>query len=305
MNTVEKPILVVMAAGMGSRFGGLKQIADADGKGHALIDYAVADALRAGFGEVVFIIRKDISDDFKESVGKRIENVTKVTYVYQDLSMIPDGETVPSDRVKPWGTTHAIWCAREVLKGRQFLTVNADDFYGEGAYRVAADFFSSENAADVFANIGYEVVGTLSDKGTVSRGICKVKNGELVRIDERKKIKLEDGKGYFTLDDGATFTEIPADAVASMNMWAFNAGFIDDISESFEQRLRTGIKEKPLTFEETLSEAVQNMMERNAAHVKVLPTDEEWMGMTYQEDMPLVRAHLEKLVSAGAYPEFE
>ena len=305
MNTVEKPILVVMAAGMGSRFGGLKQIADADGKGHALIDYAVADALRAGFGEVVFIIRKDISDDFKESVGKRIENVTKVTYVYQDLSMIPDGETVPSDRVKPWGTTHAIWCAREVLKGRQFLTVNADDFYGEGAYRVAADFFSSENAADVFANIGYEVVGTLSDKGTVSRGICKVKNGELVRIDERKKIKLEDGKGYFTLDDGATFTEIPADAVASMNMWAFNAGFIDDISGSFEQRLRTGIKEKPLTFEETLSEAVQNMMERNAAHVKVLPTDEEWMGMTYQEDMPLVRAHLEKLVNAGAYPEFE
>ncbi|MCR5291399.1 MAG: nucleotidyltransferase [Eubacterium sp.] len=302
---MDKPILVVMAAGMGSRFGGLKQIADADGKGHALIDYAVADALRAGFGEVVFIIRKDISDDFIESVGKRIQDVTKVTYVYQDLSMIPDGEEIPEGRVKPWGTTHAIWCAREVLKGRQFLTVNADDFYGEGAYRVASDFFSRETDADVFANIGYEVVGTLSDKGTVSRGICKVKDGNLVRIDERKKIKLENGKGFYTLDDGATFTEISADAVASMNMWAFNAGFIDDISESFEQRLRDGIKAKPLSFEETLSEAVQNMMERNAASVRVLPTDEEWMGMTYQEDMPLVRAHLLKLIDAGAYPEFE
>ncbi|MBR1506930.1 MAG: nucleotidyltransferase [Eubacterium sp.] len=302
---MDKPILVVMAAGMGSRFGGLKQIADADGKGHALIDYAVADALRAGFGEVVFIIRKDISDDFIESVGKRIQDVTKVTYVYQDLSMIPDGEEIPEGRVKPWGTTHAIWCAREVLKGRQFLTVNADDFYGEGAYRVASDFFSRETDADVFANIGYEVVGTLSDKGTVSRGICKVKDGNLVRIDERKKIKLENGKGFYTLDDGATFTEISADAVASMNMWAFNAGFIDDISESFEQRLRDGIKAKPLTFEETLSEAVQNMMERDAASVRVLPTDEEWMGMTYQEDMPLVRAHLLKLIDAGAYPEFD
>ena len=302
---MDKPILVVMAAGMGSRFGGLKQIADADGKGHALIDYAVADALRAGFGEVVFIIRKDISDDFIESVGKRIQDVTKVTYVYQDLSMIPDGEEIPEGRVKPWGTTHAIWCAREVLKGRQFLTVNADDFYGEGAYRVASDFFSRETDADVFANIGYEVVGTLSDKGTVSRGICKVKDGNLVRIDERKKIKLENGKGFYTLDDGATFTEISADAVASMNMWAFNAGFIDDISESFEQRLRYGIKAKPLTFEETLSEAVQNMMERDAASVRVLPTDEEWMGMTYQEDMPLVRAHLLKLIDAGAYPEFD
>ena len=302
---MDKPILVVMAAGMGSRFGGLKQIADADGKGHALIDYAVADALRAGFGEVVFIIRKDISDDFIESVGKRIQDVTKVTYVYQDLSMIPDGEEIPEGRVKPWGTTHAIWCAREVLKGRQFLTVNADDFYGEGAYRVASDFFSRETDADVFANIGYEVVGTLSDKGTVSRGICKVKDGNLVRIDERKKIKLENGKGFYTLDDGATFTEISADAVASMNMWAFNSGFIDDISESFEQRLRDGIKAKPLTFEETLSEAVQNMMERDAASVRVLPTDEEWMGMTYQEDMPLVRAHLLKLIDAGAYPEFD
>ena len=302
---MDKPILVVMAAGMGSRFGGLKQIADADGKGHALIDYAVADALRAGFGEVVFIIRKDISDDFIESVGKRIQDVTKVTYVYQDLSMIPDGEEIPEGRVKPWGTTHAIWCAREVLKGRQFLTVNADDFYGEGAYRVASDFFSRETDADVFANIGYEVVGTLSDKGTVSRGICKVEDGNLVRIDERKKIKLENGKGFYTLDDGATYTEISADAVASMNMWAFNAGFIDDISESFEQRLRDGIKAKPLTFEETLSEAVQNMMERNAASVRVLPTDEEWMGMTYQEDMPMVRAHLLKLIDAGAYPEFD
>ncbi len=305
MSIDKKPVLVVMAAGMGSRFGGLKQIADADGKGHALIDYAATDALRAGFGEVLFIIRKDIEKDFKENVGKRIEEHAKVTYVFQDLSMIPEGSEVPSSRVKPWGTTHAIWCARKELAGKQFLTVNADDFYGSGAYKVAADFFASNKESNVFANIGYEVVGTLSDKGTVSRGICKVKDGELVRIDERKKIKKDGDKGFFTLDDGASFTEIPSDAVASMNMWAFNPGFIDDISVTFSNRLAKGIENAPLTFEETLSEAVQNMMERDAAKVKVLKTDETWMGMTYQEDMPLVKAYLEELVKAGKYPEFE
>ena len=230
---MDRPILVVMAAGMGSRFGGLKQIADVDGKGHALIDYAVADAIEAGFGEVVFIIRKDISDDFINTVGHRIEKLIKVTYVYQDLDMIPEGEVIPDGRIKPWGTTHAIWCARDILKGRQFLTVNADDYYGKKAYRLAIDFFNNEKSNNIFANIGYSIVGTLSDKGMVSRGICKVENDNLIRIDERKKIKLENNKGYYTLDNGNTFIEISDDAIASMNMWAFNGGFIDDISINF------------------------------------------------------------------------
>lgn len=295
------PTLTVMAAGMGSRFGGLKQIADCDGAGHALIDYAVYDAVKAGFSEVVFIIREDIAADFKQAVGNRISEKVPVTYVYQDLSRIPGGMSVPEDRVKPWGTTHAIWCAKDALRGKQFLTINADDFYGFGAFDMAAGFFRETEANNIFANISYGVVGTLSDKGTVSRGICKVSGGRLVRIDERKKIELRDGKGFYLDSDGETWKEIGDDSVASMNMWAFNPGFIDDIEVTFEERLTRGIKEHPLTFEETLSEAVQEMLSRDAAEVKVLPVDEKWIGMTYKEDAEIVKEYLNGCVAEGKY----
>lgn len=307
MSDVKKgPVLVVMAAGMGSRFGGLKQIADVDGRGHALIDYAVYDAVVAGFEEVVFIIREDIAEDFKNAVGNKIAEKLPVTYVYQSLDMIPEGVTVPEDRKKPWGTTHAIWCCRNVLKGRDFLTINADDFYGRQAFVDAISFFNEAGADNEYGIIGYNVVSTLNEKFTVSRGICSVdENDMLKRIDERKEIKLEAGRGYFTVDGGVTYNLVPADAVASMNMWAFRPAFIEDLVENFEKRLKCGIEKEPLKFEETLSDAVQNILERNAGRVKIVRTDAKWFGMTYREDVEQVKNELDKLTDEGVYPEGE
>ena len=300
------PVLVVMAAGMGSRFGGLKQIADVDGRGHALIDYAVYDAAVAGFEEVVFIIRKDIADDFKNAVGNRIAKKIPVTYVYQSLDMIPEDLTVPEDRKKPWGTTHAIWCCRDVLKGRDFLTVNADDFYGRQAFVDAISFFKEDAPDNLYGIIGYNVVSTLNEKFTVSRGICSVDDNDMLkRIDERKEIKLEAGRGYYTIDGGVTYNLIATDAVASMNLWAFRPAFIEDLVVSFESRLRAGIQNEPLIFEETLSDAVQNILERNAGSVKIVRTDAKWFGMTYREDVEQVKAELDRLTDEGVYPEGE
>ncbi|MCR5148204.1 MAG: nucleotidyltransferase [Eubacterium sp.] len=299
----EAPVLVVMAAGMGSRFGGLKQIEDVDGRGHALIDYAVYDAALAGFEEVVFIIREEIAEDFKKIVGNRIAEKLPVKYVYQALDMIPDGVSVPEGRNKPWGTTHAIWCCREVLRGRSFLTVNADDFYGREAFIDAVKFFEEDGPDNEFGIIGYNVVGTLNEKFTVSRGICSVdENSYLKRIDERKEIKLEAGRGYFTLDGGVTYTIIPSDAVASMNLWAFRPAFMEDLITNYENRLKAGILQNPLKYEETLSDAVQSILERKECTVKVVNTSAKWFGMTYREDIPQVKAELDSLTEAGVYP---
>ncbi len=302
MANANKPALVVMAAGLGSRFKGLKQIQSVDDAGHVLIDYAIYDAIEAGFGEVVFIIRRDFEDAFKEAIGDRVSEKIKVSYVFQSLDDVPGDIDFPEGRVKPWGTTHAIWSAREVLKGKGFLTINADDFYGRGAFELAADFLINEEKDTNHACIGYDLVRTLSDKGTVSRGICKLDaDGYLDRIDERKKIKLEDGKGFFTLDDGATFTEIPEGAVASMNLWAFKPGFIDDITVTFKDRFVKGVAENPEGFEETLSDAVQDILERGAGTVKCIPTDETWFGMTYIEDLDKVKDMLKDLTEKGVY----
>ncbi len=302
MANANKPALVVMAAGLGSRFKGLKQIQSVDDSGHVLIDYAIYDAIEAGFGEVVFIIRRDFEDAFKKAIGDRVSEKIKVSYVFQSLDDVPGDIDFPEGRVKPWGTTHAIWSAREVLKGKGFLTINADDFYGRGAFELAADFLINEEKDTNHACIGYDLVRTLSDKGTVSRGICKLDaDGYLDRIDERKKIKLEDGKGFFTLDDGATFTEIPEGAVASMNLWAFKPGFIDDITVTFKDRFVKGVAENPEGFEETLSDAVQDILERGAGTVKCIPTDETWFGMTYIEDLDKVKDMLKDLTEKGVY----
>ena len=302
MANANKPALVVMAAGLGSRFKGLKQIQSVDDSGHVLIDYAIYDAIEAGFGEVVFIIRRDFEDAFKKAIGDRVSEKIKVSYVFQSLDDVPGDIDFPEGRVKPWGTTHAIWSAREVLKGKGFLTINADDFYGRGAFELAADFLINEEKDTNHACIGYDLVRTLSDKGTVSRGICKLDaDGFLDRIDERKKIKLEDGKGFFTLDDGATFTEIPEGAVASMNLWAFKPGFIDDITVTFKERFVKGVAENPEGFEETLSDAVQDILERGAGTVRCIPTDETWFGMTYIEDLDKVKDMLKDLTEKGVY----
>lgn len=301
----KEPVLVVMAAGMGSRFGGLKQVASVDTMGHALMDYAIYDAYRGGFREVLFIIRHDFEDEFKMKVGSRVERKMKVQYVCQELNMLPEGVTIPEGREKPWGTTHALFCCREALAGRPFLTINADDYYGVDSFKQAYDFLTKEDSQPTeHAIIGYDAVRTLSENGTVSRGICKCDDeNRLIRIDERKEIALEEGVGYFTLDGGETWEEIPEGALASMNLWAFQPGFIEDISVSFPERLAAGVKQNPLKFEETISEAVQSMMDRGKASVVVIPTNSTWFGMTYQEDIPSVIEALRVLTDAGVYPD--
>ena len=300
----KEPVLVVMAAGMGSRFGGLKQVTTVDEMGHALMDYAIYDAYRGGFRKVVFIIRKSFEEEFKLKIGNRIAKKMKVSYVFQELSQLPEGVEIPEGREKPWGTTHALFCCKNELEGHPFLTVNADDYYGVEAFKIAYDFLSSEDGDDKHAIIGYDAVRTLSEFGNVSRGICQCDDqGNLIRIDERKEIKLEDGVGYYTLDGGETWNAIPEKATASMNMWAFNPGFLRDLAGCFQERLKKGIEANPLKFEETISDAVQNMMERGKGSVVVLPTTSTWFGMTYQEDIASVTDALRVLMDAGVYPE--
>ena len=296
------PVLVVMAAGMGSRFKGLKQIQSVDDDGHVLMDYAIYDAIQAGFSEVVFIIRKDFEAKFRKSIGDRVEKKIPVTYVYQSLEDVPGDIDIPGSRVKPWGTTHALWSARKALKGKKFLTINADDFYGRGAYTAAFEFLSNAKDPGDHGCICYDLIKTLSPTGTVSRGICQTnEDGSLSRIDERKNIKLEDGRGYYTVDGGVSYHLIQNGALASMNLWAFSEGFIDDIEESFKQRFKEGVTNSPDTFEETISDAVQSILEREKGTVKCIPTDEQWFGMTYVEELDMVKNRLKELREEGVY----
>lgn len=300
---LNSPVLVVLAAGMGSRYGGLKQIDKMDDCGNTLINFSLYDAFKAGFDDVLFIIRHDIEKDFREAMDGKLNFFRNVEYVYQDLDNLPDGINKPENRNKPYGTTHALYCCKDKLQGKQFLTINADDFYGYNSYKLAYDFLKENNDDNVHAIIGYEIAGTLTDAGHVSRGVCiEDENHVLQRIDERKKIKLHDGCGYFTLDD-VNYTKIPEDAVSSMNMWAFNRGFIDDIKDSFVSRLAEGLRTDPLKFEETITDAVKAMMDDGKCSVKVVHTDETWFGVTYKEDKPKVKASIADLRNKGKYPE--
>lgn len=301
---LNSPVLVVLAAGMGSRYGGLKQIDKMDEYGNTLINFSLYDAYKAGFKDVLFIIRHDIKDDFMTVMSDKLAKFDNVEYVYQDLDNLPCGIDIPDGRIKPYGTTHALFCCADKLDGKQFITINADDFYGYGSYELAYNFLCNEHNDNTHAIIGYEIAGSLSKSGHVSRGVCITnEKNELIRIDERKKIKLMDGMGYFTLDDGKTYTAIPQGAVSSMNMWAFNRGFIDDIKQSFYARLKTGLNEQPLTFEETITDAVKLMMSNDNVKIKVIPTQETWFGVTYHEDKPLVKASIDKLRAEGKYPD--
>ena len=300
---LNSPVLVVLAAGMGSRYGGLKQIDKMDDYGNTLINFSLYDAYKAGFKDVLFIIRHDIENDFREVMDGKLKNFDNIEYVYQELDSLPANIEKPLDRKKPYGTTHALYCCKEKLKGKQFITINADDFYGYNSYRLAYDFLSNNRDENTYAIIGYEIAGTLTPVGHVSRGVCiEDENHILTRIDERKKIKLQDGFGYYTLDD-VNYTKIPKDAVSSMNMWAFNSGFIDNIEVSFAERLSDGLKNDPLKFEETITDAVKCIMDEKQCTVKVVHTDEIWFGVTYQEDKPKVKASIDALRKAGKYPE--
>ncbi|QUO31660.1 nucleotidyltransferase [Faecalicatena sp. Marseille-Q4148] len=302
---MKKPVLVIMAAGMGSRYGGLKQIDPIDEQGHIIMDFSIFDAKRAGFEKVVFIIKKQDEDNFKEAVGKRMEKLMDVSYAYQDMANIPEGFEVPEGRVKPWGTAHAVLSAIDVVDG-PFAVINADDYYGSEAFKQIYDYLSTHEDDEKYryTMVGYKLENTVTDNGHVARGICTMNEaGELVKIEERTRIEKRNGGIAFTEDDGATWTEVPGETVVSMNMWGFTRSILDEIKEGFPAFLEKGLKENPMKCEYFLPSVVSDLLGEERATVSVLTSADKWYGVTYKEDKPVVVAAIKKLKEEGLYPE--
>lgn len=300
---MKKPILVIMAAGMGSRFGGNKQVTPVDDAGHAILDYSVFDAVRAGFERVVFIIKRSFADSFRAAFGDRIARSAEVAYAFQELDMLPEGFDVPEGRQKPWGTAHAVLCARDAIDA-PFCVINADDFYGAGAFKTAYDFLTGEHADNEHAMVGYRVENTLTENGAVSRGVCETSaDGMLTGITERTHIVRADGGAAFSEDGGATFTFVPAGTIVSMNMWCFAQSMLDEIGNRFAGFLKASLPINPMKCEYYLPQVPNMCIEEGTASVRVLATDEKWYGMTYREDLPKVRGAVAELRRAGVYPE--
>ena len=293
-----------MAAGMGSRFGGNKQITPVDESGHVIIDFSIFDAVRAGFGRVVCVIKPEMEADFRAAIGDRVAAAgVDLRYAYQTIDRLPEGFTVPEKRTKPWGTAHAVLCALDQVEG-PFAVINADDFYGRGAFEAAAGFLTAEGDADEHAMVGYRVENTLTENGSVSRGVCATdENGYLVSIDERLRIEPREGGAAFTEDDGATWTFIPAGTPVSMNLWAFRMGILPAFRQGFEAFLRDTVPGNPIKAEFYLPYVPKALIARGAARVRVLDTNERWYGMTYREDIETVRAAIAGMKRAGIYPE--
>ena len=300
---MNKPTLIIMAAGMGSRFGGSKQTTPVDDAGHLIIDFSIFDAVRAGFGWVICVIKPEMEAGFRAAIGDRIAPYVDLRYAYQTLDRLPEGFNVPEGRVKPWGTAHAVLCALDQAEG-PFAVINADDFYGSGAFKAAADFLLAGGDADEHAMVGYRVENTLTENGTVSRGVCATDgDGYLVSIDERTKIEPREGGAAYTEDDGASWTFIPAGTPVSMNLWAFRQGIVPGFRQGFEVFLRNTVPGNPLKAEYYLPYVPRAMIADGKARVRVLDTDERWYGMTYREDIEAVRAAIADMKRAGKYPE--
>lgn len=302
---MKKPVLVIMAAGMGSRYGGLKQIDPVDEQGHIIMDFSIFDAKRAGFEKVIFVIKKEIEKDFKEVIGNRIEKVVDVAYAFQDLHNIPDGYEVPADRVKPWGTAHAVLSCKDLIDG-PFAVINADDYYGRDAFQKIYDFLSTheDNEKYRYTMVGYQLENTLTENGHVARGICEMNEaGELVSVTERTRIEKRDGRAAFTEDDGATWTTLPEGTIVSMNMWGFTEGFLGEIENGFEAFLEEGLKKNPLKCEYFLPTVVSNLLAQDKATVSVLTSEDKWYGVTYKEDKPVVEQAIKDFKKVGLYPE--
>lgn len=302
---MNKPVLVIMAAGMGSRYGGLKQIDPIDEEGHIIMDFSMFDAKRAGFEKVVFIIKHEIEKDFKESVGNRIAKYMDVSYAYQDLSNLPDGYEVPEERVKPWGTAHAVLSCMDQIDG-PFAVINADDYYGQEAFQLIYDYLASHEDDEKYryTMVGYQLGNTVTDNGHVARGICDMnENGELVAIHERTRIEKRDGGIAYTEDDGETWTFVPAETIVSMNMWGFTRSIMEEIKNGFPAFLDKGLKENPKKCEYFLPSVVSDLLGAGKATVAVLKSADKWYGVTYKEDKPVVVAAIKKMKEDGLYPK--
>ena len=302
-----KPILVVMAAGMGSRYGGLKQIDPVGSAGEAILDYSLFDAHEAGFETAVIIIKKMIEKDFMETVGKRLAKCPmEIRYAFQELEKIPAGCEIPEGRTKPWGTSHAVLCAKDAIGDAPFAVVNADDYYGKQAYREIYQYLSSATGGEKgkYCMVGYRLGNTVTDNGSVARGVCNVDEKDyLTHIVERTRIEKYAGGIRFTTDDGATWEDLTEDTPVSMNMWGFTPDFLDAVAADFPRFFREQVSANPAKAEIYLPLTVSQLLQAGEATVKVLHTQDQWYGVTYAADKPVVVAALQAMTEKGLYPK--
>ena len=295
-----EPTLVIMAAGMGSRFGGLKQMTPVDEEGHFIIDFSLYDAYQAGFRRVAFIIKREIEQTFRETIGARMEKWFHVDYVYQELDRLPEGFAVPEGRRKPWGTAHAVACCRGVVEG-PFAVINSDDFYGRGAYEAIYRFLTENKAPHHYAMLGYQLRNTVTEFGSVARGVCHVQDGMLLDITERTKI-FKRGQDAAYTEDGETFVPLSGDTQVSMNFWGFTPEILDEIWAAFPAFLTENLPVNPEKCEFYLPTFVGSRLVEGKVRVRVLPCMETWHGVTYKEDLDSVKSAIGQLKREGKYP---
>ena len=302
---MKRPVLVIMAAGMGSRYGGLKQIDPIDKEGHIIMDFSIFDAKRAGFEKVVFIIKRENEADFKEVIGNRMSKHMEVAYAFQDMLNIPEGFEVPEGRVKPWGTAHAVLSAIDIVNG-PFAVINADDYYGKHAFKTIYDYLTTHEDDDKYryTMVGYRLKNTVTDNGHVARGVCEInEHGELVEVNERTQIEKRNGGIAYTEDGGETWVPVDGDKLVSMNMWGFTRSILEEIKAGFPAFLEKGLQENPMKCEYFLPSVVSSLIEQDRATVRVLESEDKWYGVTYKEDKPVVMEAIQNLKDSGVYPE--
>ncbi len=301
----KKPVLVIMAAGMGSRYGGLKQIDPVDEYGNIIIDFSIFDAKQAGFEKVIFIIKKAIETEFKIHIGNRISRYMDVSYVYQEVDKIPEGFEVPEGRVKPWGTAHAVLCCKDLIDG-PFAVINADDYYGKEAFHMIYDQLASVEDDDryQYTMVGYQLYNTLTENGHVARGVCSV-DGEnhLADIHERTRIEKHGSLAEYTEDDGATWVGLPESTIVSMNMWGFTKSVLGELDGRFGAFLEQNLPVNPLKWEYFLPFVVDELLKSGLAEVTVLKSVDRWYGVTYREDKEMVVKAIKGLKDSGLYPQ--
>ncbi len=301
---MKKPILVVMAAGMGSRYGGLKQIDPVGKNGEIIMDFSVYDAIEAGFSKVVFVIKKELLNDFKEVIGEKMSEKIKVEYAFQSLEDLPQGFSVPQGRVKPFGTGQAVLAAKPFIDA-PFAVINADDFYGRQGFLEIANFFKTEKKSDKmqFAMVGFMLKNTLSENGHVARGVCSIdQDSKLITITERTRVeRLDSGDIAFTEDDGKTWNNLSENTPVSMNLWGFEECMIDEIEAGFAKFLKEEMPKNPLKAEFFLPFFVNDLLAEGKAEVSVLYSHDKWYGVTYKEDKDTVSTEISKMFEKGVY----
>ena len=303
---MQKPVLVVMAAGMGSRFGGLKQLSPVGGHGELLMDYSIYDARRAGFETVVFVVKPELEAEFHRRIGDRLSRAMEVRYVHQRLDDLPAGFTVPEGRIKPLGTAQAALAARHVVTG-PFAVINSDDYYGPHGFQSLYDYLTTHPdtpEAYSFAMVGYLLENTVTEHGSVARGVCvENENHELLSVTERTRIEKGETCPRYTEDDGKTWTDLPGDTIVSMNLWGFTRSYLDEAWARFPAFLDDALKNNPIKGEYFLPSVVSQLIAEGKARVEVLRSRDKWYGVTYKEDKPVVVAAIRAMTESGLYPE--